>query len=1682
MKYHSTKKSIFTISIIIISLLIISGIGIFRFQAETPVQAVSSALLNNLEMPNGYSVKVENVNESFLLRQKIDSISISKDNNDIINISDLSINQNIFDYLGYIFFKKNINFNINASSINININDEYSDLFSSLSSIKIKDNTIAIQSKLEKPNQEVEENDFDFRDLLNSIIRQKYIDLEPILGESFISNSYEIKIDSGIVKYNVNNLDLESKINNLNINLQKSGILNNLDFRLSELYFNNNQIYFRADAASISLYDTMVDVIIDESSFLLAKNNLSFNYIDLKYNLEKLGEVFFNLNKVDYLNDNVNLNINYLNGQLNTNFKDFSLLLNPIFFELNVNNNNISFNEANLGLSSVDSNLSFFFNNEQTSTLCFDNNLIYLDNIDLTLLSNDKLFNKSNIKIGKINYANDEFISEFSNISAKLNSENELEDILLDDKINFSKINLDNIINIYKSVTLNLSGDTNLQNEDHQISSTFTTDILLQDSFNNLTASFLSNNIKIDDLKEEISAEINFQGPLTLDKNSIESIEADFTYGDTLTIKTIGQFEEKLTNNQVISSVIFDEFKLNEFLPYLSYITPSLVNYINEDSALKGSINYDGKIATIKDDYFDGNLTSSLLIQKAQFLDAGYNIGLNLETDISKTDFNVDELSLSLFDYRLAFNGKYIINSKSLSGLLNLDDIDKDENLVNVSFINDEIDSTNFTLKVVKLPQFSIVGSLKNMSNSKYEIKSNLNLKSEAVDINIDADVKNLQFLVKSEKGLNLNIGISDTIYGELNLDNFNLIDLDNSEFNGNLEFNYKNNDLWQFDIYDFDFSYDNKLYDIIFNGNITQDSIDLNKLDYYNNNYNHKYYGTLNYEGPKYVTLVTNKFKDLYKINFTFGDSTSQRIEASMFNNSDITNIYLDISQFNISRFFKNQSEILLDARIIGKTDFEQNNQIKGDIEFNETGILDVLINDPVLDTIVPATSNTLLNRVVSFIPFINLPTETTSNISTIDIPEEANKLSFSTNLNIEENDFKLENLYLSFSNYTFKDANITLNTKDFDLAIDSNIEVLKPSVVTNQISSFDFEFYINFLSTINSIKEQFAVNELNFSTINSIYNKFNEYKSFDYDLLNNVKGYLNIKNIDLLEDTVEYEKLFKDKVREELNLDDISSNFNFNNDQFTLSSDYINATIDLIDQKGTLNISDDYDISANIIFDYGDSFDFYATNLDVPITYIEKLIYIKLVKFSGDNISGSLLVEDLLNKPKFYGELYTNNFKVETLYIKDNYVEIPSLSIILDENTIYTNRVKANYFDLDKNETTSFYTSSDIVFDNFIFKNASVIMECPNYIPVYVPLLGMNLTIDADIKNYFSYSTDGNTSYLSGDLVVKDAVVRSGVDIPSWIITRQETNGDFKITTAENNSFYYPKLDNPIISLTMSKNQNFEFKFDSLTKAYSVDGSVDILQGEIFYFQKNFYIDSGSLSLRVNNETNQLEPIISLEATLREIDDDGDSVDIVLTLNNNSLNNLNPVFSSIPSKSQQDIMSILGQSFSSSSTSDSNSVATIATAATSVFSSLGYIETGGVSTLNQTIASTLNLDFFSLKSSIVENILLETFIDDPSYSSYSPLARYLNNTTVYMGKYLTTDSKFQILINLLATNDSDATSFLTNDLSLDIEMSYEIDTELAKFSFFTNPTQLSFLEILDTIGFSVTKTIHFR
>ena len=51
----------------------------------------------------------------------------------------------------------------------------------------------------------------------------------------------------------------------------------------------------------------------------------------------------------------------------------------------------------------------------------------------------------------------------------------------------------------------------------------------------------------------------------------------------------------------------------------------------------------------------------------------------------------------------------------------------------------------------------------------------------------------------------------------------------------------------------------------------------------------------------------------------------------------------------------------------------------------------------------------------------------------------------------------------------------------------------------------------------------------------------------------------------------------------------------------------------------------------------------------------------------------------------------------------------------------------------------------------------------------------------------------------------------------------------------------------------------------------------------------------------------------------------------------------------------------------------------------------------------------------------------------------------------------------------------------FLAKDLILDTEISLDWDTPMGTLSVFTQPQELSVFDILDTIGFSVTKQIQY-
>ena len=95
------------------------------------------------------------------------------------------------------------------------------------------------------------------------------------------------------------------------------------------------------------------------------------------------------------------------------------------------------------------------------------------------------------------------------------------------------------------------------------------------------------------------------------------------------------------------------------------------------------------------------------------------------------------------------------------------------------------------------------------------------------------------------------------------------------------------------------------------------------------------------------------------------------------------------------------------------------------------------------------------------------------------------------------------------------------------------------------------------------------------------------------------------------------------------------------------------------------------------------------------------------------------------------------------------------------------------------------------------------------------------------------------------------------------------------------------------------------------------------------------------------------------------------------------------------------------------------------------------------------------------------------------------SLLARYLDGTSLFAGKYIGLDWFIKIRLMLKADSHSRLSSnvgnFLSKDLILDTEISLDWDTPMGTWSMFTSPRELSVFDILDTIGFSVTKQIQF-
>lgn len=221
-----------------------------------------------------------------------------------------------------------------------------------------------------------------------------------------------------------------------------------------------------------------------------------------------------------------------------------------------------------------------------------------------------------------------------------------------------------------------------------------------------------------------------------------------------------------------------------------------------------------------------------------------------------------------------------------------------------------------------------------------------------------------------------------------------------------------------------------------------------------------------------------------------------------------------------------------------------------------------------------------------------------------------------------------------------------------------------------------------------------------------------------------------------------------------------------------------------------------------------------------------------------------------------------------------------------------------------------------------------------------------------------------------------------------------------DLTIVADSKTRLFIPSKTNPFLRGVVTQTEPLRILIDTRFDNSSFTGAFSMKGGEILYLNRTFYVKEASAVL--NESMESFDPRISARAEIRERQTDGSPVRIILSVVNQPLSRLNPAFSSIPVKSQQEIMTLLGRILladAGGAEAAANPIALLG----------GLADYGAQITVFRNVENRLRdlfkFDIFSLRTMFLQNAFMGA-LNINSGQKFT-VGNFLDNTTVYIGKY---------------------------------------------------------------------------
>ncbi len=254
-----------------------------------------------------------------------------------------------------------------------------------------------------------------------------------------------------------------------------------------------------------------------------------------------------------------------------------------------------------------------------------------------------------------------------------------------------------------------------------------------------------------------------------------------------------------------------------------------------------------------------------------------------------------------------------------------------------------------------------------------------------------------------------------------------------------------------------------------------------------------------------------------------------------------------------------------------------------------------------------------------------------------------------------------------------------------------------------------------------------------------------------------------------------------------------------------------------------------------------------------------------------------------------------------------------------------------------------------------------------------------------------------------------------------------------DLNLKTGKRVEFFWPSINFPVIRTYAKQGHIMTVSTDQETNSFSLSGKIDIRGGEIFYFDRSFYLKEGNISFVESYE--EFDPRIKALAEIRERDENNEEIKIYLQVDNR-LSQFSPRFFSEPSRPDTEILSLIGGSLANRFQESGFGVSAVYLTS-DVVSQFGILRP-----FERAVREVLKLDLFTIRTQLVQNVLIDKILGEKTIGN---VVNPLDNTTLSLGKYLGTDLFLEMVVRFQAANVTESGLYTESRVQTEGEINFE-------------------------------------